>query len=170
MFAVKLDRLHGDGQFFGEGFGAVAVQHQLDHLGFPVGQQAAAEGVQRRMQLSAQVHPRQFRAGVDPVLLAEQVNSGPDVCQKLQVTLAERGARLAFAQGDIEDALRAYRDQVAALVLVAAVEVPGLVVIAALEVLGGEIAQSEHAESPLPGRGKIERVEQERALDVDIEG
>ncbi len=83
---------------------------------------------------------------------------------------AEAAARLQLPQGDIDETLRPQGDQVAALIPVAAVAVPGLVVVAGAEILGGQVAQAEHPERFIPGGGQVVGVQQEGPPHVDVQG
>jgi hypothetical protein len=86
------------------------------------------------------------------VLPAQGFDGGTDGLQYVPLPPGKGGARFGFAQGDIDKALVANREQVPALILVATVAVPGLVVLAVPETGGGEIPQAEPTAGINPAR------------------
>jgi hypothetical protein len=104
------------------------------------------------VQLCPQVNRGGLGAGIRPVLLAQDFHGGQYRLENVQFAFAKLGARPGFAQGDIDKALVADREQVPALILVATVAVPGLVVLAVPETGGGEIPQAEPTAGINPAR------------------
>jgi hypothetical protein len=99
--------------------------------------------------LPAQIYIALAGRGFLPVLLAQGLHGGQYILEYLQFALGETGARPGFTQGDIDETLVADGEQVAALILVAAVAVPGPVVLTVLETGGGQVTQAEHTEFPV---------------------
>ena len=166
---MQLHCFDGYRQFFRDGFGAVPVQYQVDYLGFPLREQAAAKCVQGRMQLRPQVDCRGLTAAARPVLLAQGFHRGADSLENGQFGFGKTGSGRGFAQRDIHEALFTNLDQIAAFILVTAIPIPGLVVFAVPKTAGRQVAQAKYPELPFPGGGQVIGVQQKSALHKHIQ-